>query len=115
MSILDTITNNRNRVAYTTLFPSDKILYEGTLQYSLAGGGTTTTQELPNPTGIKCFITLAWSVDGSNYYPMQAYTDASAPYTANAWVSASTIYLYMENYSAGTVTFYLKYALDSIT
>lgn len=115
MSILDNLVTNADKVRFTSLFPTDKIVHEGTYTRSVAGGGTQVTDSITNPYGKKAFITLAWSVDGTNYYPAQAYTAITAPYTVNAWVDASTIYIYMENYSAGTVTFYIKYALDSIT
>lgn len=115
MTAIDNLQTNANKVRFTSLFPTDKIVYEGTFSRSVAGGGTEVTSEITNPYGIKAFITLAWSIDGTNYYPAQAYTSPTAPYTANGWVDANKIYIYMENYSGGTVTFYVKFALDSIT
>lgn len=115
MSALDNLIANANKVRFTSLFPTDKIVYESTFSRSVAGGGTQVTTSITNPYGQKAFITLAWSVDGTNYYPAQAYTAITAPYTVNGWVDDTTIYIYIENYSGGTVTFYIKYALDSIT
>lgn len=76
---------------------------------------TTQNQTLTNPYGIKCFITMSFSVDGTNYYPAQSVLTDLNPTTANAWVDATSIYLVMENFSGSTKTFYIKYALDTIT
>lgn len=115
MSAYDNLVTNINKVKYNTVFQADKIVYEGTYSQSIAGGGTTTTVILSNPYRAKCFITLAWSIDNTNFYPAQAYTAASAPYTANGWVDADNVYIYLENFSASTVIIYVKYALDVIT
>lgn len=114
MTAYDSLLSNADKVRFTSLFPPDKIMYEGTYSQSLAGGGTSTTITLANTVG-QAFMTLAWSIDGTNYYPAMAYTDSTAPYTANGWCDSNNVYIYMENYSAGTVTFYINYALDSIT
>lgn len=115
MTAYDNLLANANKVRFASIFPPDKIVLEDTYSQSLAGGGTTTTVTIPHNYGQKCFITLRWSVDGTNYYSAQAYTDASAPYTANGWCNDTNVYIYLENYSAGTVTFYIDYKLDSIT
>lgn len=115
MTAKDNLASNINKVKYNTVFPSDKIIYEGTFNQSIAGGGTQSTYTVANPYGKKCFITLSWSIDNVNFYPAQAYTDGTAPYTANGWVDASNVYIYLENFSAGTVTIYVKYILDTIT
>lgn len=108
-----------NNLNYTSALVIDKVVYDDTvtapLSYTVAGGGTTTTQTVTNPYGKVCFITLSWSVDGTNYYPAQAYTTSNALYTANGWVDATSVYIYMENYAVGSVTFSIKYALDTIT
>lgn len=114
MSALTNLTANANKVRFTSLFPSDKIAYEGTFSSS-QGAASSSTYSLPNPYGQAAFITLAWSIDDTNYYPMQAYSTILAPYTANAWVDSTTIYIYLENNSGGAVTIYTKFALDSIT
>lgn len=114
MATLDTLKSNINKVKFTSIFPSDKIVYESTFSKSQSASSSTTTS-ITNPYGQTAFITLSWSVDDTNYYPMQAYSTILAPYTANGWVDSSTIYIYTENNSGGTVTFYIKYALDSIT
>lgn len=96
----------------------DKIVIEDAvttpLEYIVAGGGTTTTQTVTNTYGTAGFVTLSWSIDGVNYYPAQAYTDATAPYTANGWCDAASIYIYMENYSGAGVTFRIKFTLDTV-
>lgn len=113
MSVLTTLLSNINKVRFCSLFPTDKIVYEDTYSQSLATGSSVTVP-IVNPYGRKCFITLAWSVDNVNFYPAEGYTAVSQPYTANAWVSDSTIYIYLTNSSGGTVTFYTRFALDSI-
>lgn len=115
MSAYDNLTTNINKVKYNTVFPSDKIVYEGTYSQSIAGGGTTATITLDNPYDAKCFITLSWSIDNTNFYPAQAVVSPSNPYTANGWVDATSVYIYMENFSGSTVTIYTKFALDVIT
>jgi len=106
-----------NKINYSSEYTIDKIVYENKdspLTYSVADS-TTPTQTVTNPLGAKCFVTLAWSVDGSNYYPAQAIVSPSNPYTANGWADATTVYIYMENFSGSTQTFYIKYALDTIS
>lgn len=95
----------------------DKVVYNNRdtpLSYAVVTGGSS-TQTVPNSYGQKAKITLAWSVDGTNYYPAQAYTTAAAPYTANGWCDASTVYIYMENFSGSTQTFRIVYALDTLS
>lgn len=96
----------------------DKVVYENKdspLNYNVAGGGTTTTQTVTNQYGAKAKVTLAWSIDGTNYYPAQAYTTSAAPYTANGWCDATTVYIYMENFSGAAVDFRIIYALDTLS
>lgn len=109
-----TLASNVNNLEFATAYPIDKIGYEPAITSYVVGPTSTSTQTVTNPLGYACFITLSWSTDSVNYYPMTAYTSAAAPYTASGWVSASLIYLYMENNSAGSATFFLKYALDTI-
>lgn len=107
-----------NNLNYTAAYAIDKVVYddpvETPLVYNVAGGGTQVTETIPNPYEQVCFITLSWSVDGINYYPAQAYTAATAPYTANGWVDATTVYIFMENFSGSAVDFSIKFALDTI-
>lgn len=114
MSALTTLLTNIDKLRFCSIFPSDKIVYENTYSQSLATGSSTTAT-LENPYGRKCLITLAWSIDNVNFYPAGGYTAVSQPYTANAWVSDSTIYIYLTNSSGGTVTFYTRFALDTIS
>lgn len=113
MSALTTLLTNVDKLRFCSIFPSDKIVYENTYSQSLATGSSTTAT-LENPYGRKCFITLAWSVDNINFYPADGYSAYARLYTANGWVSDSTIGIYLENTSGGTVTFYVRFALDSI-
>lgn len=95
----------------------DKIVYESPVLTYSVGATTVVTKTVTNSYGSKAFITLAWSLDGSNYYPMQSTVSINyvTQYTANGWCSDSTVYIYLENNTAGTLTFYIKYVLDSIT
>lgn len=107
-----------SKLNFFSLDNIDKVVYENIdtpLSYVVAGGGTTVTQTVPNEFGDKAKITLAWSVDGTNYYPAQAYTASSAPFTANGWCDATSVYIYMENFSAGAVTFRIIYTLDTLS
>lgn len=101
------ITSDRNH---------DKIVHESTTQYS-QGASSSSTQSITNPYGAKCFITMAWSTNNVDFYPAQARVQPLLAniVTANAWTDASNIYFYLENNTGSTVTFYLRYALDTIT
>lgn len=112
--------SNANDTNFDSNYLVDKVVYENKdtpLTYSV-GATTNVTQTVTNSYGAACFITMAWSIDGTNYYsadaviPAAAYTTAQ---TANAWVDATTVYIYLENNSAGAVTFSVIYALDTIT
>lgn len=108
---------DKNKINYLSDDIIDKVFSENTsdpISYGGIANGGTTVKTLLNPLGQKCFGTLAWSVDGTNYYPMQAYTSASAPYTANISVNNSTIFFYLENFSGSTQNFWIIYALDTI-
>lgn len=106
-----------NDIAIASDYVSDKIVYESDVLTYSVGATTATTKTVTNPYGIKAFITLTWSVDGTNYYPMQSTISSNyvTQYTANGSCSASTVYIYLENNTAGTLTFYVKFVLDSIT
>jgi hypothetical protein len=93
---------------------TDKIVYESDISSRTIATSTSTTRTHDNPYGKACFVTLAWSVDNTNFYPSQAILSASNPYTANAWADASTVYVYLENFSGGNATFYYKYVLDTV-
>lgn len=105
------------KLQFSSNYVADKIVYESPVLTYSVGATTVITKTVDNSYGIKAFITLAWSVDGTNYYPMQSTVSSNyvTQYTANGWCSASTVYIYLENNTAGTLTFYIKYVLDSIT
>ena len=107
---------NLQKLNYTSQYPIDKIVQQdvtGTLSYSQTTGGDT-THSMPNTYKKNGFVTLSWSIDGTNYYPAQAYTSPSAPYTANGWCDNDNIYIFVENYSGSTQTFTIKLTLDTI-
>jgi hypothetical protein len=112
MSLID----NYNLTNFASLFPPDKIALEGEVQYSKpTGAGTGTTETISNPLGYACFITIAWSIDGTNYYGSEQYPTGTSLYSVNGSVSDSTISFYIRNQTGSTQTFYIKYALDTIT
>jgi hypothetical protein len=93
----------------------DKVVYESSVITYSVPAASSRTESLTNPYGSKCFITLAWSTDGTSYYPAQAYTAVTDTYTVNGWVDQNSVYVYLENNSASPLTMYIKYALDTIT
>lgn len=115
MSVKDTLISNIDKTRYVSIFPSDKILYEGSATYSVASTGIDVEETVPNPLGVRCFPTMAWSIDNTNFYPPDAAISPTNPYSANIAVSDSTLYFYFYNNSGSTQTFYIRYALDSIT
>lgn len=83
--------------------------------------GALTTANIPNPYGKRCLMTLSWSLDAVNYYPMNqpAYyynaTDASYYWQAEAFggCSDSTIYFGVFSQYTANQTVYFQFALDS--
>lgn len=100
-------------------FPIDKVVFENKdtpLSFTV-GAGANSTQTVANPLGAKCFITLAYSIDGSNYYPGGAILPTAIyaeGVVANGWTDATSVYIYMENNLASPQTFSIIYALDTI-
>jgi len=113
MGAYENLITNISKTKFVSLFPSDKIALDDTISYEVPDA-TEITPTIPNPTGKKGFITLAWSVDGTNYYPAQAYTAATNPYAVNGWVSESQIGFILQNFSGGAKTFRLRYVVDNI-
>lgn len=114
MGAYDNLKTNINKAKYVSVFPTDKIAAEGTISYSVPDS-TGVTNTIPNPTGKKGFLTLSWSVDGTNYYPAQAFINANNPYAVNGYVTTANIAFILQNFSGtGTKTFYLKYTVDNI-
>lgn len=110
MSLVD----NYNDIAFASQFPIDKIAYESEVLSYTQGASSGTTRTLTNEYGRKCFISLIWSTDQTNWYPAQAYVTLTNTYTVNGWVDASTVYIRTENNSGSSITFYVKYVLDTI-
>lgn len=109
--------SNLNVLGFLSTYTIDKIVYENSsapYTFGLADSSTV-TNTIANPISTKCFITLAWSVDGTNYYPAQAVVSPTNPYTANGWVDNNFVYIYAENFSGSTQTFSIIYALDTTT
>mgnify|MGYP000930807036 CR=1 FL=1 len=109
----ENLITNISKVKFTSIFPSDKIAVDSTISYSVATS-TEITPTVPNPTGKKGFLTISWTVDGTNYYPAQAYTAATNPYAINGWVSTTDIGFIIQNFSGSTKTFTLRYVVDNI-
>jgi hypothetical protein len=105
------------KLQFSSDYVADKMVYESDVISYSVGATTATTKTVTNPYGIKAFVTMIWSVDGTNYVPMQSTVSSNyvTQYTANAWCDASNVYLYLENNTNGALTFYLKFVLDSIT
>lgn len=112
------MTSDLSKLNYTSQYPIDKVVVDDQVATPLTYTGipdlTQTTQTVPNTFGQKCFVTLSWSVNGTDYYPAQAYTAANAPYTANGWTDSALVYIFLENFSGGTVDFWIKFTLDTI-
>lgn len=114
MGAYENLQTNINKAKYVSLFPSDKIAIEGTINYTVADS-TGVTNSIPNPTGKKGFLTLSWSVDGTNYYPAQAFINANNPYAVNGYITTANISFILQNFSGtGSKTFSLRYAVDNI-
>lgn len=113
MGAYENLVTNVSKTKFVSLFPSDKIALDNTISYTVADS-TEITPTIPNPTGKKCFLTLSWTVDGTNYYPAQAYTASTNPHAINGWVSTSQIGFIIQNFSGGTKTYTLRYVLDNI-
>ena len=111
------MTLDTTKIAFTSDYISDKIVYESPVLTYSQGATSSSTKTVANPYGAKAFITLAWSVDGTNYYPANATisTNYVTQYTANGSCSDSTVYIYLENNTGGSITFYIKFVLDTIT
>lgn len=114
MGAYENLQANINKAKYVSIFPTDKIAVEGTISYSVADS-TGVTKTIPNPTGKKGFLTLSWSVDGTNFYPAQAFINSNNPYAVNGYVTVDNIAFILQNFSGtGTKTFQLKYVVDNI-
>lgn len=109
----ENLITNISKTKFNSVFPSDKIALDDTISYTVADS-TEITPTIPNPTGKKCFITISWTIDGTNYYPAQAFTSAGNPHAINGWVSTSQIGFIIQNFSGATRTYTLRYVLDNI-
>lgn len=102
-----------NKLAFFSNYAIDKIVVSDSVSETIAAT-TATIKQYPNTYGKKAFITIAWSVDNTNFYPPQAYTDLTLLYTVNGWCDANYVYIYYENNTGGNVTFTVNYVLDTI-
>ena len=111
------MTLDTTKIAFTSEYISDKVVYESPVLTYSQGASSFSTQTVANPYGVKALTTLAWSVDGTNYYPANATISVNyvTQYTANGSCSASNVHIYLENNTGGAITFYIKFALDTIT
>lgn len=103
-----------DQLRFSTTYPTDKIGTEGEVSYSVSSSSSDQTRTITNPLGYKCLPTMAWSLDNTNFYPPEAALSPSNTRSANIAVSDTTIYFYLYNNSGSNVTFYIKYALDTI-
>lgn len=112
-----TLTPDVSKLNFVSNYPVDKVVAENKalpLIYTVAAY-TEVTNSIPNPYGKKCFTTMSWSLDGSNYYPAQAKLSNAFMPSANAWADATNVYFYLDNSGMATSsTFYIIYALDTI-
>lgn len=107
------IEDSFNSLKFSTFWKTDRIGAEGTKSYTKSSTGSTVTETIENPLGYKCLPTIAWSIDGSNFYPANAQVTPSNPYTVNVSVSDSIVTFYIYNNSGSNQTFTIKYALDT--
>ena len=97
------------------------------LSYSIPGSGSTfptnTLKSITNPYGKRCFTTLSWSIDGTNFYNQGTslfyYNGGAASIYTQMQVfcgcSDSLIYFYFSSSYTSNQTVYLQFAVDSPT
>ena len=110
----------------------DKVAASDTFEYQMIagvdlGGGTIgpveATHILTNPYGRKGFLTIAYSIDNINFYPGKAiwFQPGAAPTpndvraSVGGAVNDTNIYFYFTHYIQAVTTFYVRWALDTIT
>lgn len=110
----------------------DKVVASDTFTHTMvagvdSGGGfilpVEETRILTNPYGRKGFLTIAFSIDGTNYYPGRViWFQPGAEPTPNdvravvgGSVDDTNIYFYFTHYISVPVTFTVRWALDTIT
>lgn len=110
----------------------DKVAASDTFTYTMAAGvndgsGFVTpveaTQILTNPYGRKGFLTIAYSIDNINFYPGKVIwfqpgalpTPNDVRASVGGSVNDENIYFYFTHYIDTPVTFYVRWALDTIT
>lgn len=92
---------------------------------TLSGGfylPKTDSLTVANPAGKKCLITMAYSIDGINYYPQRyrLYQPGNPPIAgrlaavAGASVDDDYITFFFTHYVGAQVNFTMKYVLDNI-
>jgi hypothetical protein len=137
MSAADTLLANQDKISFTNYFDVDKIatysskddssgIGSGGYLSVLAGTPPTysiTYATIANPYEKRCLITMSWSLDNLNFYPMNVpifYYDAgSASYLWQALgymgCSDSLIYIACTNSYGSAQNMYVQFALDSPT
>lgn len=140
MSAVDNLIANYDKIAFTSYFSNDKVAMYSTLTDSSGEGigiGASliatapasaediqlTTASIPNPYGRRCLMTLSWSLDRINFYPMNTpifYFNAT--FQEYLWqalafggCSDSTIYFGVDSQYTSSQTVYFQFALDSPT
>lgn len=118
-------------VQFASSYPIDKVVsaFEGNTTThtvaaaTLSGGlyiGETDTLTIPNPFGAKCTFTMAWSIDGTNFYPNKSrlyqpgnpVPSGIIGATVGMSVSADNIVFYFTHYYGTSVDFTIKWVLD---
>ena len=119
-------------LAFHSLFPVDKVLFEQLTPITWGVGPATydfgiylpkpDVYQISNPIGKKALITMVWSIDGVNYYPCKPilYNPGNpipageVGATVGCSIDANYITFYSTHYLGSSVTYYVKYVLDSI-
>lgn len=122
----------KDLIAFFSKYPGDKILHEQLTPVTHSVGAATfdsgfylpktDIHTIPNPVGKKCLITMKWSIDGVNYYPMKPILyNPGNPVpagkigaTVGCSLTASEIKFYFTHYLGSTVNFSMIYVLDNI-
>lgn len=137
MTVLDNFLANQSKVLYTSYFNADKIaVYSSKTDSSGIGAGgslavvaatppdnSITVATIANPYGRKCLPTMSWSLDDTNFYPMNIpiyyYNATFQEYLWQALgfmgCSDSLIYICCTTAYGSAQTMYVQFALDSPT
>ena len=108
------LASNFDKVAFASIWPIDKVVYESPVLTYVQGSSSSSTRTVANPYGKKCFISLVWSLNQVNWYPAQSFTTLTSVQTVNGWVDDTSVYIHTRNGAGSSVTFDVKFVLDTI-